>query len=294
MKKIFLPLIALSLLSSCEEMFEKTIEYEIPQEPSKITIDSKIIAGDSVFALVGTTVYSMSNKDPELDFEASLRLYEDGNFLEELTPTTEKGYYSGRYTTRAGHTYSLEAQRDGYTTAFGSTELKQPVVVNSAEAVTSQNGYRLSVSFNDPPQAGDYYFFTISLPTPWSADEIIYFSTIDPTVEVFESFNDPFSDEGTSGTRGYLSDQYFNGKEKKLQLNLNNYYFEPTPDSTTEAYFNLYRISEDYYLHKRSVGAYSNSDGIFGEPVQIYSNVINGYGIVGGASGSRYKFSLKN
>ncbi len=47
------------------------------------------------------------------------------------------------------------------------------------------------------------------------------------------------------------------------------------------------------YLYRRSIDDYENAQGDpFAEPVQVYSNIENGYGIFAGFSKSTYEISM--
>jgi len=53
----------------------------------------------------------------------------------------------------------------------------------------------------------------------------------------------------------------------------------------SKIHIKLYSISEGYYNYKKSVQEWNkNKDNPFTEPVIIYSNVVNGMGILGEAS----------
>ena len=65
-------------------------------------------------------------------------------------------------------------------------------------------------------------------------------------------------------------------------------------NDTLEVYLNT--ISRDYYLFQKTYLAYINNNDfsdIFGEPVQIYSNVVGGIGLVGGVAESKETIVLK-
>lgn len=288
MKKVIFPLLILALFSSCEEVFEKTIEYEIPEEPARQVIDTKLEAGKKPAVFISTSEYSMGQKDPKLDTLARVKLYENGSFIEELSPIGD-GYYEGQYLTKYGQSYKVEAIRSGYETAYGESLIPLPAVITSGVLSRVDEEFKLEVTFADPPGQGDYYFFYVSLvQTGQEGGQRLYFHTLDPTVEVFESYDDPFEQEqGTFGDAGYISDQYFDGIHKKLVLTSVDR-FGPGPiDSSYRVQFNLYRIGDDLYRHEKSKAAQrSSGDGLFAEPVQVYSNIRNGYGIVAGASRS--------
>ena len=51
----------------------------------------------------------------------------------------------------------------------------------------------------------------------------------------------------------------------------------------------LQHVSEDFYKYLKSIElAQCSANDIYAEPVNIFSNVENGYGILGSLSGSKY------
>ncbi|MGB0176850.1 MAG: DUF4249 family protein [Owenweeksia sp.] len=296
-KYIILPLVALIAIAC-----EKTIDFEIPYDPPKITIDTRLRTGELPRAIVGTSVYSLSAETPNLDSLSKVFLYEDNVLVDQLRPTRYNSdifdnrgnfkpayYYEGSYRPKADHTYEVRVQREGYQEARGSAYMYEPV--NILQTFYDPQTGELIVSFFDPAGQGDHYRVSIF---PRSAGNDFSYSMIfgsyDPTIEFFETdeFEDIFDTDGLSfGYAGYLTDEFFDGSLKKLNL---VYYgdYEPSPDSMQTGSFDIVieRISRSYYLHERSKSA-QTIENPFAEPTPIYGNINNGYGIVGTAAVSR-------
>ncbi|MCK4677562.1 MAG: DUF4249 family protein, partial [Bacteroidales bacterium] len=93
------------------------------------------------------------------------------------------------------------------------------------------------------------------------------------------------------------SDLLSDGKEVniKFRIYFDFYYYDyNNPDTTTVTYsIMLNSISEDFYKYDKSRSLFYESGGSenpFSEPVLIYSNVINGYGVFGGYSSDTVSF----
>lgn len=281
------------LLVSCET----TIDYDLPTEPSKITIDTKLKTGDSVAVVVGTSIYALSSNNPILmDTTAKVWLYENNVPVSRLTitenpaPRNVRFFFSSDYKLKANQTYKVEASLNGYTTAFGEGISKDSVPISSTQFDSISKN--LVLTFQDPPTKGDYYMITISNQSPYYLHN---YSTNDVVLDFFDntSFDDPFGDGSGNekyGTNGYLSDQYFNGKTKTLKLRIDEIYVGNDPNFDIRYYVQLWRISEDLYEHQRTKAIAWQSDNPFSEPVQIYSNISNGYGIVGTVALSSKQF----
>jgi len=272
------------LLSACET----TIDYDLPQEPSKITIDTKLLVDDTPIVHVFTSVSALSRQDPSEAVGAEVMLYENGVFVSEL-PMGQSPYgqpiYTSNYPIKANQVYKVQVALPNYTTAFGEGLAKEAIPITNV--VFDSISHDLAFTFQDPPTKEDYYLITARAITN---DYSIYYSTNDVVIDFFEdnSFDDPFGGSGEKfGEKGYMSDQYFNGKTKTVRITIEEdlVYF---PEG--RFYIELWRISEDLYNHQRTKAIAWTSENPFSEPVQIHSNIENGYGIVGTAAVSREQF----
>ncbi len=291
MKNIFSILCISAIITSCET----TIDFEIPREKPKITIDTRIMAGDSVKALIGRTEYVLSPKNPALDQYSKVYLYEDGVKVSELRPrflakqqkSDSLFYYSSDYITQEGHVYKIEANRKGFNTAMGQTLIKPKVDISSVNF--DKANWKLSLNIDDPKGKGDYYRISAYYKAA-GREYNMYLSATDRVIQFIDGYeDDPFDDtEERGGDYGYISDEYFDGKSKRITVNIND--GQSTISDTL--FFEVARISEEFYLHEKSKAASEVSDGFFSEPVQIFNNIENGYGIVAGGSPNTIKLKL--
>lgn len=286
-------LIALSALSFLALSCEKAIDYELTQEPPKLAIDAHIEPGTPIKAFISVSEFVLSNDQPSPPEDATVILYEDGNPVDYLTyekpmfpgdPQWFVDYepYRGTYIPKTGHTYRLEAADENITTAYGQGYTREPVTLEEVDF--DMKRYTLDLSFTDPETEGDYYRIRVYLKQYNSSKNPIWTSTYDPFVEYPGGGEGGFSvgeDAAKSGLVAFLSDESFNGKTRSVRFtNVAEYYYlEENTDHSLMVELN--RVSEDLYLHEMSKAANMNSDGNpFAEPVPIYSNVVNGYGIV--------------
>lgn len=273
-------LIILSLLSLIISSCETIIEYKLPPHEPKLAIDAKLVAGDFVSAIISTTVDPLTYDSPIRDSNFSVWLYEDGAAVSQFE-AQGNAFYSF-YIIKENKTYKITADRQGYERAEGSTFIREKVEIKNV--VYDSINQVITFEFTDPSSPKDYYMIKV-------LDELGYelpYSCNDVTVNFFGSYyyDDPFSSEVKKGFEGFLSDEYFNNKTKRLRLNLDeDYFFEESPKPH---HLNLYRIDEDLYEYEKTKSLDGGEDNPFGEPVQVHSNIINGYGIVGGASVSVY------
>lgn len=130
--------------------------------------------------------------------------------------------------------------------------------------------------------------------------EASYFSSNNPVfIQNNNSMEEIFGDDLFSNTNPFLmfSDEFFDGETYELIFDVILYKYSVSKEgyesgmdykyelfSHNELEINFYQITRDYYLYLRTIDAYENNLGIFAEPVQIYSNVKGGIGIIGGQS----------
>ena len=95
------------------------------------------------------------------------------------------------------------------------------------------------------------------------------------------------------------NDILFNGQTKSLEISLpneDNYWNEAGyiwSYRNIGLRFYLHNISQDYYYYRRSLELYNqSSDNPFAQPVQVYSNIENGFGIFAGAQVNYFDIEL--
>ncbi len=107
-------------------------------------------------------------------------------------------------------------------------------------------------------------------------DDLLGFNTISNNNNNNNSNNDYFS-----RAQICFSDIQFNGRSESFDA----YYPIYSEFDSTKIYAQLISISAEYYKYIKSIVLYkSSNDNLFSEPVQVYSNVQNGFGIVLGRS----------
>ena len=95
---------------------------------------------------------------------------------------------------------------------------------------------------------------------------------------------DPTEFETCINDEFFLRDKNFNGKTKEIVLFILHADLEPflipTTTRTVKSIVELHSITADQYKYRKSLGAYRDAeDNPFAEPVLLYGNIKNGYGI---------------
>ncbi len=322
MKKalLYLPLVAALVLlnQSCED----TIEFKGRETEPKIVLYS-ILQPDSLVTVTISKSHSIMDYkyEPAQITNAMVRLYRDGEFVENLTyvapplqseyedPVPYSKYVSQEVTPIQGCTYRIEADVPGLKSVAGETSLPGSVPIvqidTSVEYDASWGEWESSryinmytkVRFIDPAEVENYYMVSISqkrggylgdTSVPFNPDTRV---GVDEEESFFGDNEEPLlsPDRGEDVFGMYISnvfsafsDELISARQYDLNLKIN--YEEPDTSYYEFIHFDvkLHTITEDLYLYLQSYSAHIQTDGdFFSEPVVVYTNVENGLGIVG-------------
>lgn len=272
-------LIALLGIIGCQ----KDADYELPYSAPKTAVECRMNAGDTIYALMGSSAYILDADNPPLLSNFKVRLFEDGILIDSLSSIPLKrgnglnANYKSNTIAKVNKNYTLEIHHPelGYST--GSDLI--PSAISELKVEMDENSDLITISFRDHEELEDYYLVEMILIGDDTYAPIIQKSN-DPSCEMLYKTGDIFNDEGaSSGLSSVYRDTYFNGQLKKFSLEF--YYNGVHPNSDHQILVRVKHISKDYYLHERSKGRQETSPVLmFSEPVNIYSNVSNAYGAV--------------
>lgn len=283
MMKNLITLLALSLIFlSCE----KEIDYEIPNPGDKIVVSSRLEDGLSPKIYISTSVYSMLAREPRTSNIYTAKLYSDApNSPFELHAVLDSNnlfdslyYYTTANTIEAGKHYRLEVSAPNLEPVSAQTGVPQITLIENVRFDTVTRDLRFN--FIDKASTSNYYIVELR---SVNSSFPLFISTADPSLEFFSFNQDPFGEgeSRTYGTEAFLDDNLFNGQRKEINIRLqdfaDNYSF----------YVYLHSISESYYRFRLTQAAGDFNENPFSEPVQIFSNVSGGYGIIAGTSSDR-------
>ncbi|MEM1134991.1 MAG: DUF4249 domain-containing protein [Bacteroidota bacterium] len=230
-----------------------------------------------------------NGENTELDFIISPPEFVDCNFED----CDRYGYYySERNPAIAGETYTINVQVPNLGEASSTFEIPTPVEIEKADLETTSSNVNSreengEITFTDNPNEQDFYIFQLYFSAGFPQDicdstgvyvrtDTVFFfnnarlSSPDPSVINPDNDSNEFSKNFL-----LLNDVLFNGQNFKLNFKAEIF------SNSDELIFELKHISEDYYRYLLSIENYNFSDGNpFAEPVQVYSNVENGFGIV--------------
>jgi hypothetical protein len=282
MKRVII-LLSLSLVfSSCE----KEIDYQIPDPGDKIVVSANLENGEIPEVYISTSVYSMLARDPKTDDIYSANLFtDDPDSPFELQPQLQitNGYdssyvYTSSHIVNEGKSYRLEVSAPGLGSITASTIV--PAVKLIENVLFDQVSNELTFNFKDNASQDNFYLIELKAS---GSDYSLFFSSADPSLDFFDFQANPLGGDGDGrnyGSEAFFDDNQFQGKHKKISIRLEDFV------EGNQFYVYLHSISESYYRFRLTEQA-ANENGFFSEPVQLFSNVEGGYGILAGRSNSR-------
>ena len=301
MKRLILISFILSTIISCE----KIITFEGEDIVPKLVINS-IFESDSVFKVhVSNSKSIVGNGSITNIIDASVLIKNtNGNVIDSLT-YQNNGFYIGQQYPVQNTTYKLEVNHPNYNSVNSSNEIPDSISINYIDTNTVlTNGFdeleeriELTISFDDPIGIQNFYLVEsyITGPFRYMYDFDTTWSSYDTTLQVEMILTDEvFQNNGNpKQNSGIFNDLLFNGQTKLLNLEIdkqNEVYADGKEIiiKTENIKFYLHNISQDYYYYLTSLELYNDRSGNpFAQPVQVFSNIENGFGIFAGAQISK-------
>ncbi len=284
------------VLMSCE----KVIDITIPDKERKIVLNGYIRANQPVLVNLSRSLSVLEKDSMMLLSGADLKLF-SGTGLMGVFKEDSAGYYSlPDFLPQVGQTYRATASAGELKPVEASAVLPALVPIASVDTATlfgdwGQQELRLTVKFDDPGGIPNVYSFGVDV----SYKEFDY-QTMQSTgkmlthpVYLYSSSNDMFLKDESTNFEGklYFEDLLFDGLSKTVEFGINDYSFYES--DTVWLTVKMEQIDPSFYKYVQSYVAYQNARGNpFAEPVQVFSNVKNGYGIFSGSSTSEYTFIM--
>lgn len=298
MRKYFSILFLVPLLSACE----KDIKVKLPDHEEQLFFYSDVETGRNFTAYVRRSekINNYNNLHDLSIKNAVVMLYinnEDGRpvyYVDSL-----ERYYSP-VILKLEDKVRVVVTAPNYPDASATASMPSDVPI---ETIMLLKGVRIDqygnpaseikIKFTDPTTAGDYYMIDIItaadryVENDSFVNDWICIKSTDPSIDELTS-NDPLSEDENSclPSKGLLlNDQLFNGQTKELTLSMSDYYLDPITDSASGITYypqiKLKHISSAYYQYiKTTKNVLDNSGNPFAEPVNVKSNIKNGYGVL--------------
>lgn len=306
---------------------QKVIEFNGSITNPLVVVNSLLTPDSVVKAQLSETRFFLSNDSSFKMIDiANVSLFVNGLQKETLTYTTN-GVFVATYKPLAGDSISLQVQVPEKNLISCSTDVEPQIPVISIDTTTVLTGINNQIISVSVPKKGDVAVIdtvgrsigrTLKLvlnfkdnPSKQNFYRLVVYTKSYLKTKITKDFTFSFDDIVSGNTNknnigppaslssnkyNVFSDNLFNGKQYPLTFsvadNKNLYFPGKTPLVTKkELYVNLQSISRSYYLYLQT-RSNIKTNTFFAEPVQVYSNVIGGIGILGSYSGNQIKITL--
>ena len=288
MKKFTVIAAILLIVSSCE----RDAHIDIPPQVPKLVTESE--QGQNTFP-EARIVHTRSvvdplppygSADPYVVKNAVVLLYENDIFKDSLKyNASDDNYKAAIAKIQAGKTYKLVFSAPNFPTAeavsFTPTLVPISNMVFTQDARSDADGNpedEIKMTFSDNGTTEDYYLVRI---LNGYGDYLYCVTTNDKDVEKLVEEDPLYPEDCLQSNRLLLSDQNFNGTTKTLIFYAGSGELDPatTQSGLQKARVELLHINKDYYKYIKSLNSQENAtDNPFAEPVNLFTNVKNGYG----------------
>jgi len=292
MKKILLITIASLLLSGCV----KILNDDLKAKESKLVLNAAI-SPDSTFTVNLSRTFNIfddeSSKNLPFVDGAKMRLFENGTYLFDLE-NQSYGYYSkADFYPEKENAYTVDAAMEGFKSIESKAVIPETVPITDFDTLIvrltddpyygNQTQYVALLTYQDPAGVSNQYQLVCKIGQKDDDGKLNWEGNSVYVPDVDDSFYD------RSWGELLWNDKYSDGKEVEIRFVFYSMYpqFDEGLRETDTVYFrfSFQSVNQDYYTYLKSIGQYLESGGgedPFSEPVVIYSNVKNGYGIFAG------------
>jgi len=294
---VFLLIITVSL--SCT----KIIDIDLPDHESKLVINSLFKRGERIGVNISRSTSILGGLPPGVS-GASINLYRNGTLV-ETSVAGGSMFYAGFGAVENG-VYTIEVSCPGFETVTATDSLPSKTVLNYAESTdevwTDEIGMRhrlLILGFSDNDPNKNYYELKLKvrfLSRNSLSDDYTYVTELANIGGVMHPVLAE-SEQYYILTKGFLFDdsKFENGDcNLKVFAGVNN-----NKSSEYQLIIEFNSVSENYYKYKKQLGVYlKKEDGDIFEgipnPVNLFSNIENGYGIFAGYLSDRIVLNISD
>jgi hypothetical protein len=299
MKKLAYIFFGLLLLASCETN-EDIVDFPVV-EP-KLVVNCVFTENQFFEFQISKSLSIIDNAELQYLDNATIRLYENGVLKETInTVSPQSEFYHSSFAPDLNKEYMIEVSAPSLEDI--SAKGKLPGLANLeyiSHTITDSGGFyfpgepyqgylegKITVKIHDQAQVENYYMVSIFRYDTFE---------IPGSIEVYKEYLYSYSDGSNPAVDYYtnrgalINDAIFDGQELEITLDFEDYQFK----DKQKYFITLYHLSKDLYLYYKTISIYDdNYQNPFGNPVQLYNNIENGYGIFGGFSEKLDSFSLK-
>ncbi len=266
----------------------KVIDIDLPEHESKLVMNSLFRPGERFSVYLSRSSSFIGGPPPGVN-NWDIKLFQDGTLIESATSSDT--VFNSFYGPKENSVYSVEISSPGFETITATDSVPSKTlityIVSTDEVMVDELGTKLKLlklAFSDSADETNFYEIKLHvryLYPHWPSDteELMTVPAHIGGIPV-QGFEDAWMNYPYRN--GLLfDDKKFNGEECNLEI------FTGVMNNDADEYeliVELNSVSEKYYKYKMQLGFYEKSldSDIFNgvpDPIELYSNVENGYGI---------------
>lgn len=270
-----------TLLFSCELI----VDVDVPFERKEVTVNA-MFTPDSLWSVqLNYNRHILDNEPFEEINNATVIIYDGNQPLDTLMNIGSGHYRSDTGKPEFDKLYSIEAVVPGYAALQSFSYIPRPAPITGVEMYESGIDYTttIKVKLKDDPAENNFYELFIENE---NENYLPLTNEVETTYRRFQlTSQDPAieTDNGSFTNSIVFRDVFFNGKEVELAFKI----FTNGIINGGSAILTLRTLSEDGYNYRRTAALHDMTSGDpFAQPVNVYNNIRNGFGIFAGYSAS--------
>ncbi len=307
MKNSIILLLFIGLISnSCE----KIIDINVPDKSRKIVLNSLIDPGNEVSLSLTQSKSILEDNILLVLKDAEPQLFEDGSLVGTLDYLGSDKYSLPDFYPSVGRDYKLVVNHQLLQSAEAEISIPQTVDIvdidtsSRVEGDWGQKVYQVNVGIDDPPNIKNYYVLSITLTSriyDWENQEFLdstqtYNTYLQALNEADNDFTGDLLENNVSfydDDKLFFSDDIFAGQGNNRELAIEYYPYAYGLGDSVIVDVRLDHIDPSYFFYSISKEKYYRAnDNPFVEPVQVYSNVKNGFGLLSSYSRVSRNFKI--
>ena len=291
-------ILLIGILSLALVACEEPVSVEIPQHERQI-VPRGFFAPDSLWQVeISSSVGFLEKDDPFPLANATVEIWEDGSLRETLMHEAYGKYMGSTSVPVPGKNYMLKISAPGYDATTAEAKLPEvaetpKIEVTRVNEDNQQTITNVDITLHDPAGVKNFYaidaiveaFFVFDDDTTFTTYPY-WFETRDIVLLSTEGI-ESIDLEAVAFNSVEFGDDLFDGETQTIRIRLIN---NNLGSETERLSVRVWVTSEDYFRYQRTVRQQYDSEGNpFSQPVRIYSNNDNGFGIFAG-----YQVFVKN
>ena len=282
MKAKFFIILSVLFFVSCE----KEIPLDDEEKAPRIVVNGIFSANDTIRIHVSESRNVLFDGElPNLLTADAKLLDENDNLLGTFVHEGDGIYVLNSVLPIAGNIYKITVSSSGFASVASSTSAPQPLTTAQIDTTRTGDEMNYKLTLQDNGSEVNYYAVAIKKISYYvdgfSGDTIYYEDIYFCSKEIIVQNGSADSEGERCNSIMLFSDATFNGQTVSFSASNYIHQFE----DTNYVVATISSVSEDYYKYNVTLTNHGATQGSpFAQPVQVYSNIENGFGIFGGYS----------